>query len=468
MSAKMKKSGMVIRWHKSFSILAPWRKGKDGDTVLDSAVVLTKMKLFSNISDKLLLADDSSNISTASEHKISLHSKESLVGSQLEDQSGQHQTESSTKYLSEILSGSQLSRLHKFQSEDSGVEFSSGANSPSTPTGSEQNFVVHSRESSCDSSNLTPTPLTHSEKNGQTSAIPPPEVTSIKVDNMLTPSHQLSSSTLKTGVNIAVDQCCVSQMNLEDMDKLKEDTENFKSGKQTLTDTNNNKADKESLKGSLDKYMDECCRLSQVQQSVSNPLGSGLGYLEHICQLIEKISHLQETNLRLQRQICRLQKDSSMTKTKEDFFQHHCSCGAAGLAFTNMNEVLSPSGTISDLSTIPEATRHQLLSTTRDMSSLTHKPLWQRSDDYHNDTTKGLSIFYQPLSDSYTLGRVKDLVKRTKLRNQSRLGLSTSSLKMSCPQLYRPDFGGEQVSGRNRSSMVVLGHHNTWDIPWLQ
>ncbi|XP_061820286.1 uncharacterized protein [Nerophis lumbriciformis] len=414
MSAKMKKSGMVIRWHKSFSILAPWRKGKDGDTVLDSAVVLTKMKLFSNISDKLLLADDSSNISTASEHKISLHSKESLVGSQLEDQSGQHQTESSTKYLSEILSGSQLSRLHKFQSEDSGVEFSSGANSPSTPTGSEQNFVVHSRESSCDSSNLTPTPLTHSEKNGQTSAIPPPEVTSIKVDNMLTPSHQLSSSTLKTGVNIAVDQCCVSQMNLEDMDKLKEDTENFKSGKQTLTDTNNNKADKESLKGSLDKYMDECCRLSQ------------------------------------------------------DFFQHHCSCGAAGLAFTNMNEVLSPSGTISDLSTIPEATRHQLLSTTRDMSSLTHKPLWQRSDDYHNDTTKGLSIFYQPLSDSYTLGRVKDLVKRTKLRNQSRLGLSTSSLKMSCPQLYRPDFGGEQVSGRNRSSMVVLGHHNTWDIPWLQ
>lgn len=54
----------------------------------------------------------------------------------------------------------------------------------------------------------------------------------------------------------------------------------------------------------------------QVQQSC-NPLGSGLGYLEHICQLIEKIGQLQETNLRLQRQICSLQKDGRMTKTKE-------------------------------------------------------------------------------------------------------------------------------------------------------
>lgn len=39
------------------------------------------------------------------------------------------------------------------------------------------------------------------------------------------------------------------------------------------------------------------------------------------------------------------------------------------------------------------------------------------------------------LCESYTWGRAKDLVKKTKLRNQSKLRLSSTSLKMSCPQL---------------------------------
>lgn len=55
----------------------------------------------------------------------------------------------------------------------------------------------------------------------------------------------------------------------------------------------------------------------QVNQAQSNPLGSGLGYLEHICQLIEKIGQLQEHNLKLQKQICILHKESKMKKTKE-------------------------------------------------------------------------------------------------------------------------------------------------------
>ncbi|XP_054653300.1 uncharacterized protein si:ch211-250c4.3 isoform X2 [Dunckerocampus dactyliophorus] len=411
MSVKMKKSGMVIRWHKSFSILAPWRKGKDGDSVLDSAVVLTKMKLFSNVSERLLKVDDSSSSSStsASEQKLSPHSKGSLV----DTLSGRHQSESGEKYLSEILSGSQLTRLYKFQSEDSGVELSSGANSPSTPTGSEQNFIVHSRESSCDSSNLNSDPPTHSDKQtrqGQRSAIPQPEITRMSIqDNMLTPSNQLSRSALETDLHtgevLEMDQCGVSQMNPEDTDKLEENTEDLKPRKQALTDTYNDKADTEleSLKGSgtrdsLDKYMDECCRLSQVQQSHSNPLGSGLGYLEHICQLVERIGHLQETNLLLQKQICRLQKDCGMAKTKEDFFRHHCCCGAASLAFQDISEALSPGGTLSDLSTIPEATRYQLLSSRRDMSSLTPEALWRRSDHFHRDSTEGLSTVYRPVA----------------------------------------------------------------------
>ncbi|KAI9536035.1 hypothetical protein NQZ68_038096 [Dissostichus eleginoides] len=53
----------------------------------------------------------------------------------------------------------------------------------------------------------------------------------------------------------------------------------------------------------------------------------------------------------------------------QDFFQQHCSCGAAELAFQDphkrpsRSECLSPSGTLSDLSTIHEVGRHPLLST---------------------------------------------------------------------------------------------------------
>lgn len=60
----------------------------------------------------------------------------------------------------------------------------------------------------------------------------------------------------------------------------------------------------------------------QVNQGNRKALGSGLGYLEHICQLIEKIGQLQEHNLRLQKQVCSLQKEQKMSQIKEVSRQH--------------------------------------------------------------------------------------------------------------------------------------------------
>lgn len=57
--------------------------------------------------------------------------------------------------LSSFESKCRLHRFSKFESEDSGVELPSGANSPSTPTGSEKSFVLHSRDSFCDSGVLS-------------------------------------------------------------------------------------------------------------------------------------------------------------------------------------------------------------------------------------------------------------------------------------------------------------------------
>ncbi|KAL0177525.1 hypothetical protein M9458_026419, partial [Cirrhinus mrigala] len=114
------------------------------------------MKLLDNFPEKLLNAEDS--ISTIS---ISMSEQDNTEHLQADEVISIHSAapetvpESKTDYLSSIFADSELPRLYKFESEDSGVEMTSGATSPSTPTGSEQSFVVHSRESSCDSGNLS-------------------------------------------------------------------------------------------------------------------------------------------------------------------------------------------------------------------------------------------------------------------------------------------------------------------------
>ncbi len=66
---------------------------------------------------------------------------------------------------------------------------------------------------------------------------------------------------------------------------------------------------------------------------------------------------------------------SACRVSEQDFFQQHCSCGAAGLIFQEVqnrhsrSEILSPSGTLSDLSTIPEGARHPLILTRRGNSN---------------------------------------------------------------------------------------------------
>ncbi|XP_062257415.1 uncharacterized protein si:ch211-250c4.3 isoform X2 [Platichthys flesus] len=523
MSVKRKKAGLVISWHKSISILAPWRKGKgDRDAVLDSKVVLTKMKLISNFHERLLMSGDStSTMSTVSVsvQDVSDFTKAPEVNPHL-DKSGQPQVETSSDYLPAHFSDSQLQRLYKFESEDSGVDLPSGANSPSTPTGSEQSFVVHSRESSCDSScNLNSDTTTLPDKlvrHAQSSEIKQAEDS---VDNSLGTTVNTQDS-----VFIHSEELCFSAVTAElhmdkdvdrdqsrasadspEGDELSEHleetraatertcSEDMRSSNQLSTETcdgmlgcdlQSEPIRRSATSDSLEEYMDECCRLSEAQDVSSNPLGSGLGYLEHICQLIEKIGQLQETNLRLQRQICGLEKDSRMTKTKEDFFNQHCCCGAASFSFQHVqkrpsrSECLSPSGTLSDLSTIPEVT--QLIPSTRDLRSegLTPVPLWRRGlnrrsytegeELFLGDSTEGLSIPQRRLSENYTWGRVKDLVRKTKTRNQSRLGLTSASLKMSCPHLYRPDLGPVEPASRNRNSMIVLGHQSKMDFAWLQ
>ncbi|XP_050981403.1 uncharacterized protein si:ch211-250c4.3 [Labeo rohita] len=517
MSLKKRKPSVVFSWHKSFTILAPWRKGK-GDIVLDNEVVLTKMKLLDNFPEKLLNAEDS--ISTIS---ISMSEQDNTEHLQADEVISIHSAapettipESKTDYLSSIFADSELPRLYKFESEDSGVEMTSGATSPSTPTGSEQSFVVHSRESSCDSGNLTSlvpaeNPLEDSSDFLET------EQTSCKCANqdsltvlgdgtedenadddlidITTDSERSEDRTLRNTMENCEDAMEIMAAEEEITDSaMAEDT---MSRSQCSIEAYDGKTGpefqqqplrKSTTSNSLDEYMEECCRLSEVNQAnQSNPLGSGLGYLEHICQLIEKIGQLQEHNLRLQKQICTLQKEGRVIKTKEDFFMQHCSCGAASLAFQELKRhfrsdhysLMASSGTLSDLSTIPEVTRIPLRAAMRDgeMGCQPALPVWRRGLNrrsytegeakYLSDSAEVLSAPHRRLSENYTWGRVKELVKKTKLRNQSRLGLSSGSLKRSCPQLYRPDVMSAEWPRTNRNSMIALGHQKL-DYLWSQ
>ncbi|XP_072565893.1 uncharacterized protein [Paramormyrops kingsleyae] len=513
MSQKKRRTSTSFGWHRSLAVLVPWKKGK-GDVVLESKVVLTKIKIFNNFHERLSGAEDSfSTISiSASEQDMSEPSR-ILDESPVLGSSENKPPEPKSEYLS-VFPDSQITRLFKFEYEDSGVEMPSGADSPSTPTGSEQSFVVHSRESS------------HSLEDMSTLAPAPDPLLLLErcpVAEEMEDSLQLASevkehdlTTLEARVSLKMTPLQVTPM-MEGTKMQQYETEALRDTSKELEDAaiveaateepleegrivrscNSTEAlstppdvdlQEEPLKkslsmDSLDAYMDECCRLSEIQQAKGTAEGSGpssgLRYLEHICQLIEKIGQLQEHNLRLQRQLSSLQKESRSQRNKEDYVLQRCCCGAVSLGFQenkrHSSSLTASSGALSDLSTIPEVSRHSL----REGEGRCHPVVSLRSKEFNRrsftegetryfcDSSEGISVPHRRANENHHMwGRMKEIVKKTKLRNHSRLSLSSSSLKSSCPQLYRPDLGPVELPRRNRNSMIVLGNQTKLDFLW--
>ncbi|XP_034631674.1 uncharacterized protein LOC117880071 [Trachemys scripta elegans] len=236
----------------------------------------------------------------------------------------------------------------------------------------------------------------------------------------------------------------------------------------------------------------------EVNQGNTKALGSGLGYLEHICQLIEKIGQLQEHNLRLQKQVCSLQKEQKMSQIKEEYFLQHCSCGAASIMLNSYQEVktfftgrsrphslLVQSGNQSDLSIIPERGSDTHLESGDRQLVLGLRKTWSKRSNEENDlrdaynltdgrafllkdpTTKKRADLGKSIpGESHAWGRMRDLMKKTRLRNQSKLGLSSAALKRSCPQLYRPEVKTSDRRKMERNSMIVLGQSTKNENIW--
>lgn len=209
--------------------------------MLDSEVVLTKIKCLRSFQERWHAAD----------HCGSNRAAELLHAEALDDASA-------------VFPESQLTRLYKFESEDSGVELPSGANSPSTPTGSEHSFALC--ESPCHSDELAAS----SQEPQRVDPMEESATPDVEDDSRAT-SEEHDSSTLtveQSGEDGAGDAASggggggereVSEAGLfgEQLPGLDHDS--------NATDATRGSGDEQSL----EDYMDQCCRLSEVSRQTS-------------------------------------------------------------------------------------------------------------------------------------------------------------------------------------------------------
>ncbi|KAG9485078.1 hypothetical protein GDO78_008274 [Eleutherodactylus coqui] len=464
----------MFNWHKTFAILPHWRRGKKS-ALSEGEVVLTHMKKLINEYENDSLSAHSFN-GDRFDHTDASSDCPSDVPAK----------ENNVCELPVCDPLQQFKRLFKFESEDSGVEMPSGANSPSTPKGSVKSFVMHSRDSSCDSGVLSasssPT-VGHMEISaGATVDVTHTFLSNVEQFKEHADHGKEDGDDNENSVEDFIDcqeeeldlppcseeseSSAITLFNTELPSTMEEETKDIDD---FYKDTFDDIQDLHPLKrcptsDSLDEYMDECCRLSEVNQGASKALGSGLGYLEHICQLIEKIGQLQEHNLKLQKQIFTLQKEDRVKQMKEEYVGQHCSCGAANIFLSPYQEskkhfpvrrnrphsMFVLSGNQSDLSMIPEIGINS--------EKFGYKGNLAQTDGWRSPSILGL--------DLHPWGRVRDLLKKTKNKNQNKLGLSSASLKNSCPQLYRPDIAHGETKRRDRNSMIVFGQNVNRENAW--
>lgn len=238
------------------------------------------MKLLNNFHEKLLIADDTT--ASLKPYRELEFTKASEMNSHPDEKSRELQTEE-RDYISAIFSSSQRPKLYKFKSEDSGVELASGANSPSIPSTSEQSFVVHSRESSCDSCNpksdCTSIPYSQNSETRQTVDLVDTSVAATTQD--LHPEEHSSSTItadMQGGKDMDNDQMKSlgirpegSKRNVSE--KLRDNTaetgrsclKHTHCGKECAERTSNQFEQEPLTTDSLEEYMDHCCRLSEVR-----------------------------------------------------------------------------------------------------------------------------------------------------------------------------------------------------------
>lgn len=204
--------------------------------------------------------------------------------------------------LSAFESKCRLHRFSKFESEDSGVELPSGANSPSTPTGSEKSFVLHSRDSFCDSGVLSTSSspeidhlimrtckeharkASHQEQESEKQAEyysqeadaaqgPTASLEDFSVPQEESPSEHFDQSERRSlekeptpETDLPRESALPTPAPIEEPKTIADNfPENF--GSMQDLQIHSHQLKKYPTSDSLDEYMDECCRLSEVRDT---------------------------------------------------------------------------------------------------------------------------------------------------------------------------------------------------------
>lgn len=271
----------------------------------DGKVVLTNMRILESDKNQTEgLAQDPPAIKCPSEEpdapKPSILSERQANIAIAQDTPVKTEYDATLPCLGPFESKCHLPKLAKFESEDSGVELPSGANSPSTPTGSEKSFVLHSRDSSCDSGVLS---ASSSPAAGHIIMRMCSDTVDACLCNSTNPEGccarpvdviQSSATSLEDAVNYSKgsnpDETFGRSQGecLEDQLGERNDTSALPTSLMGAerSSGDHSKANLASLQeipvqghplrkyptsDSLDEYMDECCRLSEVRTLDANP-----------------------------------------------------------------------------------------------------------------------------------------------------------------------------------------------------
>ncbi|XP_074929157.1 uncharacterized protein LOC116832042 [Chelonoidis abingdonii] len=473
----------MFSWHKSFTLGAPWRQAGKKNPSSKGKVVLTNMKILSNeesqtqgLTGEPPAAMDFPEESRLPKVDISLECQGNLG---TRDISSKPDYVATLSDLSTLESKCQLHRFSKFESEDSGVELPSGANSPSTPTGSEKSFVLHTRDSSCDSGVLS------------TSSSPGIDHVIMRKCKVIRETSQCASDSEKQVeyYSQAADVAKIPTASLEDFSDRQEGESPNKLFGQSEGQYFEEKPRKE-IDLSIKETPPAAAHIEE-QRSITNRYKETFGRMQEL-QLHGHQLKKYPTSDSLDEymdECCRL---------SEEYFLQHCSCGAASILLNSYQEVkklftgrsrphslLVQSGNQSDLSIIPEKGSDTHLESGDRQLVLGLRKTWSKRSNEKNDLRdaynltdgrafllkdpmmkKGADLGKSIPGESHAWGRMRDLMKKTRLRNQSKLGLSSAALKRSCPQLYRPDVKTSDRRKMERNSMIVLRQSTKNENVW--
>ncbi|XP_062927578.1 uncharacterized protein si:ch211-250c4.3 [Mobula hypostoma] len=393
-------------------------------------------------------------------------------------------------------------KLYKSESEDSGAEFPSGARSPLTPSGSEQSLVIHRRVSSCDSGMALSISSTSAIQQSPPADSCPNSAACIKEDQEIgeqqhsvvkeptasTDCRKDNRSSIHLSLSRpAVDEAVKQSKHVSLVEIVIADTNSLPVSEGRMQHAEVAQLGHESLKrgqsnDSLDKYMEKCCRLSEAHQDKAADRGSGLGYLEHICQLIETIGQLQEQNKQLQKQVWTVERSLKVTRVKEEFFLNHCSCGAVGIYQTitslpalenELLKALSSQGGSFVLDSNSQIARSQGGDMEPGGRGWVRKPMCKEvgrsieTEVKHSlDGTRNLNSSHKGFQEVKAQSGGKVLVRNSGLIEQSNAQEVSSFIKRSYGQLCRTEAGTCNTRMKESISTSASGCNSSydWDI----